>query len=428
MAADRAADGVVDGVIDLDHHDPDFLAHRRDRLGHLRGTCPVAWNQHYGGYWLVTDYESVAAVARDNDTFAHRYEPDAADGIDYQGIAGVPRPRSVPRQGVAELDGAVHFDLRRAMHPFLSPQEVERMRPRVQQVCDEFLDEVVEAGRCDLVHDFATPVPAVITLDMLGMPTENWKHWADFFHAATAYRHDEPEFIEAMARWQDMRDELMAFVQLRRAEPSDDLTTAILTTPMDGALLDDPAAADVLWNLVAGGVDTTTSLVSWGLHHLGTHPEDRAALLSDRAAVPTAVEEFLRHFCPNEAMTRTATRDVELGGRRIRRGDVVLISWLAANHDEAQFDDADVVDISRPVNRHLSFGLGGHRCIGSHLARSMSEQMIGEVLERIPDYALDGAAFQPNPPRLLMSGVRSMPVSFTPGPRRGAARGRPPNA
>jgi cytochrome P450 len=419
---------VRDGVIDLDHHDPRFLEHRLEQLGHLRRACPVAWNQHYGGYWLVTDYESVAAVARDNDTFAHRYEPGAADGIDYQGIAGVPRPRSVPRQGVAEQDGPVHFDLRRVMHPFLSPQEVERNRPRVQEVCDRFLDDVVESGECDLVHDFATPVPAVLTLDMLGMPTENWKHWADFFHAATSYRHDEPEFLAAMSRWQDMRDELMAFVQLRRAEPSEDLTTAILTNEMGGDHLDDVTACDVLWNLVAGGVDTTTSLVSWGLHHLGTHPEDRAALLADPAAVPTAVEELLRHHCPNEAMTRTATRDVELGGRQVRRGDVVLISWLAANHDEAQFESPDTVDIGRQVNRHLSFGLGGHRCIGSHLARSMSETMLCSVLDRMPDYEVDGARFSPNPPRLLMSGVRAMPVSFTPGPRRGAPRDPPSTA
>ncbi len=260
-----------DGAIDIDHHDPEFLADRLQRFGHLRRTCPVAWNEHYGGYWLVTDYESVAAVARDNETFAHRYSPEPEGGIIFNGIAGVPRPRSVPRQGVAEQDGPVHFDLRRVMHPFLSPREVQRKQPMVEQVCTESIDRFIESGRCDLVDDFATPVPAVLTLDMLGMPTANWKHWADFFHAATSYRPEEPEFIAAMSRWQDMRDELMAFVQVRRSEPSDDLTTAILTNEMGGAPLDDVAACDVLWNLVAGGVDTTTSLVSWGLHHLG-HP------------------------------------------------------------------------------------------------------------------------------------------------------------
>ena len=242
-----------DGSIDLDHNDPDFLAHRLERFGHLRRSCPVARNEHYGGYWLVTDYESVAAVARDNETFAHRYSPEPEDGIRYNGIAGVPRPRSVPRQGVAEQDGPVHFDLRRVMHPFLSPQEVQRKRPDVERACTEFIDGFIESGECDLVHDFATPVPAVLTLDMLGMPTANWKHWADFFHAATSYRPEEPEFIAAMSRWQDMRDELMDFVQQRRAEPAADLTTAILTNEMGGELLNDVTACDVLWNLVAHG-------------------------------------------------------------------------------------------------------------------------------------------------------------------------------
>lgn len=412
------SDDPTDCVIDLDHLDPEFLARRARHLGHLRRTCPVAWNEHHGGYWLVTDYESVAEVARDNDTFAHRYSPEPEDGVLYNGIAGVPRPRSVPRQGVAEQDGPVHFDLRRVMHPFLSPQEVQRKVPAVRRVCTEFIDAFVETGECDLVHDFATPVPAVMTLDMLGMPTENWKHWADFFHAATAYERHEPEFLEAMSRWQDMRDELMDLVAQRRADPTDDLTTAILTNEMGGALLDDVTACDVLWNLVAGGVDTTTSLVSWGLHHLGTNTADRQALLSDPSGLPAAIEEFLRHFCPNEAMTRTATRDTVLGGRRIRRGDIVMISWLAANHDEAQFERADEVEIARQVNRHLSFGLGGHRCIGSHLARSMSEVMFAEILGRLPDYEIDAAAFRPSPPRILMTSVRSMPVTFTPSPAR----------
>ncbi len=142
-------------------------------------------------------------------------------------------------------------------------------------------------------------------------------------------------------------------------------------------------------------------------------------MLADRAGLPMAIEEFLRHFCPNEAMTRTATRDVELGGRQVRRGDIVMISWLSANHDESQFEDPEAVDIGREVNRHLSFGLGGHRCIGSHLARSLSEVMLAEVLDRLPDYEIDESQFRPNPPRLLMSGVRSMPVTFTPGDRSG---------
>ena len=133
------------------------------------------------------------------------------------------------------------------------------------------------------------------------------------------------------------------------------------------------------------------------------------------------MEEFLRYYSPSETLTRTATRDVELGGREIRRGDVVFISWVAANHDPSVFDGAEEVLIDRAVNKHLAFGLGGHRCIGSSIARIESQLMLGDVLARIGDYEIDAESFKPYPGNLLMTGVVSMPVSFTPRARLGAA-------
>ena len=182
----------------------------------------------------------------------------------------------------------------------------------------------------------------------------------------------------------------------------------------------DDEITGIMWNLVAGGLDTTTSLVSWGLHHLGTHTDDRARLIDDPGLIGAAVEEFLRYYSPSETLTRTATRDVELGGRQIRRGDVVFISWVSANHDPAAFDRADEVSIDRAVNKHLAFGLGGHRCIGSSIARIESQLMLGDVLARIGDYEIDADAFKPYPGNLLMTGVVSMPVRFTPTARSGA--------
>ncbi len=156
-----------------------------------------------------------------------------------------------------------------------------------------------------------------------------------------------------------------------------------------------------------------------GLHHLGTHPGDRQRLIDDPSLIPAAVEEFLRHYSPSESLTRTATRDVELGGRQIKRGDVVFISWVAANHDPAMFGEADEVRIERAENKHLAFGLGGHRCIGSNIARIESELMIADVLRRVPDYVIDPDGFRSYPGNLLMTGVVTMPVRFTPGIRSG---------
>ena len=412
---------LAPGTIDVDHQASDFVAGRHHRYSELRAGCPVVFNQHYGGFWMVTDYESVAAVARDNETFAHKYEPDSDDGISYHGICGIPRPSYVPRMGVSEIDGPEHADLRRVLNPHMTPRAIERQRRRMEAVSAWFLDQIVEAGAADLVLDYATPVPAVLTLELMGMESSNWEHYADFFHATASYEPTDARFRSAVARRDDMWAELAGFAAFRRANPADDVTTALVTAVIDGRPLTDDEITGIMWNLVAGGLDTTTSLVSWGLHHLGTHHDDRARLIDDPGLIPAAVEEFLRYYSPSETLTRTATRDVELGGRQIRGGDVVFISWVAANHDPSVFDDADELRIGRTVNKHLAFGLGGHRCIGSSIARIESALMLCDVLRRIGDYEIDLDGFKPYPGNLLMTGVVSMPVTFHPRVRLGAA-------
>lgn len=406
-----------DCTVDIDLHSPAFIADRHRRYAELRQGCPVAWNVDHEGLWIVTDYDSVAQVARDNETFAHRYEAEPEpDGFQYRGILGVPRPPGAMRQGVSEIDGPEHADLRRVLNPFLTPHRVDDLRVRTATLAHELIDGFIGSGQADLVHDFATPLPAVLTLEMMGMPSDNWKHFADFFHAATSYSPRSPEFKAAAARWPDMMAEILEHAELRRRDPANDITTALVSTPIDGHLLEDADVGNVMWNLVAGGIDTTTSLVAWGLHHLGTHAENRDRLLADRSLVPLAVEEFLRHFCPSESLTRTATRDVELNGASIKRGDLVMISWVSANHDEQMFENAGDIVIDREVNRHLAFGLGGHRCIGSNLARMEAEVMIDAVLDRIPRYEVDEDRFVPSPGNILVSSVVSMPVTFPPGP------------
>lgn len=407
--------------IDVDHQGREWVRSRHERYADLRSECPVVFNEHHGGFWMVTDYESVAAVARDNETFAHKYEPAADDGIDYHGICGIPRPPQTPRMGVSEIDGPAHADLRRVLNPFMVTKAVEASRERIAHVSSWFLDEMIEAGEGDLILDYATPVPGVMTLEMMGMPSTNWRYYADFFHATSSFKPSDREFQEAVSRVGDMWGELGELARARRADPGDDLTSAIVASEIDGRLLTDDEVVGILWNLVAGGLDTTTSLVGWGLHHLGTNPADRQRLIDDPTAIPAAVEEFLRFYSPSESLTRTATRDVELGGRRIKRGDVVFISWVSANRDESMFPHADRVDLERAENKHLAFGLGGHRCIGSSIARVESELMIADVLARMPDYEIDADGFRPYPGNLLMTGVVTMPVRFSPGVRSGVA-------
>jgi cytochrome P450 len=177
----------------------------------------------------------------------------------------------------------------------------------------------------------------------------------------------------------------------------------------------------VLWNLVGGGLDTTTSLTSLALHHLDMDTDQRAWLAADADRLVIATEEYLRYFSVNETLTRTVTRDVELGGQQLKKGDVVLISWLSANHDEAEFERPGDVVLDRAPNRHLAFGVGPHRCIGMHLARTMFQVIVRQVLRRMPDYRVDRDAtrfYSGNP---TLTGIVSMPATFSPGRREGPA-------
>jgi cytochrome P450 len=405
--------------IELDPNAPEFLANRFEELARLRRECPVAWNKTHDGFWMVTGYEGVQAVARDNETFAHKFEPGAPDGIDYWGIVGIPRAPERPKVGIAETDGPEHHELRRALNPWFAPQVVERSLPLMHEVATWFLDQWVERGEMDLVLDYTTPVPAVLTLQMMGLPCGQWEHFAEFFHATSLHPQGSPEHDAAMARIPEMRAELLGHAEARRADPHDDLTSFLVGLQLNGRSLSDEEIGNIMFNLVAGGLDTTTSLTSWALYHLGMQPEKRQRLVEEPSLLPTAIEEFLRYVSPNETLSRTASRDADLCGHRVKAGDRVLISWLSANHDESVFPDADQIVIDRADNRHLAFGLGGHRCIGSHVARAQARVIIGEVLRRIPDYVVDVDRFEPYPDSPLMTGVGKMPVTFTPAAREG---------
>jgi cytochrome P450 len=408
--------------VDFDHHSADFHDDRHAQWAELR-KCPVAWNPRYGGFWVVTGYDEVAAVSRDGDTFSSRYTPDSDDGIDYLGITGVPRGKMMPTIGIAEVEGNIHQALRKVLNPYLVPQAVAGMEPLMEAAATWFLDQKIEDGAMDMVHDFTNPVPAILTMDLVGLPLDNWKHYADFFHATIAYRPGNPEFDHAMANIGAMVTELREEGIARREEPRDDLLTALVHLELDdGRTLTDDEVGAVLWNLVGGGLDTTTSLTSLSLHHLAEHPDQRRRLIEDPSLLPSATEEFLRYFSVNETLTRTVTRDVELGGQQLSRGDHLLLSWLSANRDEEQFPAADSVVLEREPNRHLAFGVGPHRCIGLHLARTMFQVLVRHVLARIPDYEVDREAtrfYEGNPE---LNGVVTMPVTFTPGERVGPAQ------
>ena len=405
-------------TVDFDHHDPDWHEHRVERWRDLR-RCPVAFNERYGGFWVVSGHDEVAAVSRDAETFSSLHLPEPTDGVRWLGIAGIPRGRSIPTSGIAEVEGPAHLALRRVMNPFLVPQAVEAMRPLMQAAATWFLDERIETGALDLVDDLASPVPAVVTMALVGLPLDDWRDYAELFHGTIAYRRGQPEFDRAVANVPAMLARLGRVAAARREDPGDDLLSALVLMEAGGRRLTDAEVQSVLWNLVGGGLDTTTSLTALALHHLDAHPDLRARLVAEPGLLDGATEEFLRYFSVNETLTRTVARDTELGGQHLGRGDHLMLSWLSANRDGSVFDRPDEVVLDRATNPHLAFGVGPHRCIGMHMARVMFKVLMGEVLTRIPDYRVDRDAtrFYAGNPEL--NGVVTMPATFTPGPRVG---------
>jgi cytochrome P450 len=219
-----------------------------------------------------------------------------------------------------------------------------------------------------------------------------------------------------------MIDGLLKLAAARRADPGDDLTSFLVQFEFDGKHLDDNQLIDILWNLIGGGVDTTTSLTALSLLHLGTHPDLRQQLIDRPQLYRSAADEFLRYCSVNKTLSRTVSCDTVLGGQQLRRNDQVLISWLAANHDAQEFDRPDDVVLDRAPNRHVAFGLGPHRCIGAPLARVMFEVMVKAVLGRIPDYVVDVDGVHHYAGNPSMTGLGRLPITFTPGTSLGTSR------
>jgi cytochrome P450 len=414
------ADAMADrATVDFDHHDRDFHEERHARWAELR-RCPVAYNTNYGGFWVVSGYDEVATVSRDAETFTSRYGPEPDDGIDYLGIAGLPRG-GIPPQGIAEVEGSRHGALRRVLNRFLAPPAIARLQPLMEATTTWFIDQRIETGGIDLVLDLANPVPAILTMELVGLPRDSWPRYAAVFHGTVSYRPGSPEYREAIANVPSMVAELQGEIDARRRQPGDDLLTQLVEMEVDGdhdgrRRLTDDELVSVLWNLVAGGLDTTTSLTSLTLYHLDGHHDLRRRLVDQPRLLGAATDEFLRYFSVNETLTRTVTRDVELGGQQLRRGDHLMLSWLSANRDPRAFERPDEVDLDRERNPHLAFGVGPHRCIGMHMARTMFQVLVGQVLARMPDYQVDRAAtrfYQGNP---QLNGAVRMPTTFTPGP------------
>jgi len=377
-----------------------------------RSQCPVGWTEHNGGYWVVSGYEEVAAAFRDWEHFSSaRTDPEVSSIV----LGDSRLPLLTPE----EIDPPDWYPVRRILSELLAPRAAERLRPRVQHWTTHFVDQFIEAGACDFTDDLTVPVPGAVTLEWLGFPQSDWRAISGAFHDTAAYPRGTAQHRAAQIAFGDVMACIRDEVAAREHSPRDDAMTAIAFHEIDGERIPSEVAESIVFMTVGGGVDTTTALIGAALIHLAQHPGDRQRLIDEPDLLVTATEEFLRYYPPARTHARTVKEDVEFAGCPMRAGDRVLLSETSSGRDESAFPDADRFVIDRNPNRHLSFGVGLHRCVGSHLARLEFTEVITAVLTRLPRYEIDFDRVVEYPNWASVGGWAQLPATFTPGPRLG---------
>jgi cytochrome P450 len=401
----------------FDRHAPDY----RDRFGEItkemHAKCPVAWSDTYDGHWVVSGYQELFDIARRADILSNDNDPNG----ERRGYKGITIPSmSTAQNGFIEMDPPEQRHYRQALNPYLSPAAVARWKPVAEELVRAAIDEKIETGSIDFVDDLANIVPAVLTLAMTGLPLADWPFYCEPTHAIVYTPTDSPARAGVMEQVMNMVLRLYAAVAEVRQRPRPGLIDALINAEINGKAPTDDDIAGALVLLITGGFDTTTALTAHTLEYLGENPGERERLSRERATLlDSATEEFLRFFTPAPGDGRTISADCEIAGTRFKEGERLWLSWAMANRDAKVFPDPDSIDMARTGNRHASFGLGIHRCIGSNVARMTFKTMLTAVLDRMPDYVVDPARTEHYETIGVIQGMQHLCATFTPGKRLG---------
>jgi hypothetical protein len=318
------------------------------------------------------------------------------------------------------LDPPNHTRLRALASAAFTVRRVESLRSHIQEIMDGLLDRVVEKGEMDLIAEFASPAPAIVTAELLGVPVadhQQLKDWsADFAEMLGNFQHNPDRFPKILNSVSSMCEYFRSTMKEQRVRPQDGLVSAMMAANVDGAkLTEDEIIANLIVTMV-GGQETTTNLIGNGILTLLRNPESLQRLREDASLIPSAVEELLRYESPSQHTARLAPADVELGGKQIKKRQAVIAVMGAANRDPERFPDPDKLDIERKDNRHVAFGWAAHFCFGAHLARIEGQIAISTLLRRLPNLALETTTPLRWRDNLGLRGLTALPVRFERAP------------
>ena len=387
----------------FDHLAPELAATLPDTMARMRGLCPVAHSDRHGGFWVVSGYEDALSVAQNWEVFSSAH-----------GLAILPS-QGVVRNLPVETDPPEHRIYKRLINPYFTPAAVAPWEQPTRDLVTRLIDGFIEDGSCEFMDAFARPLPSLAFFDLaIHAPAEDLEEVARL-----ASRSSTPNAPDARECWLGLYAWIKEFITQRRgARSRGDVVDAVLNARIDGRPLTEDEIIGTVQLLILGGLETTAGALGLMLIRFCNQPEIPALLRGRPELMSRAVEELLRLEPSFVSVGRTAVRDAELDGQRISKGDKVLIHWASANRDRAEFGNPDVFEIDRERNRHLSFGVGPHRCAGSNLARLNLRVALEELVRRLGDLRLQDGADISYHAGLTRSPL-TLPIAFTPGPRAG---------
>jgi len=359
-------------------------------------------HRHSGpDFWAVTRLEDVVAVSRDPETFCSSRGTLLSD---------LERP-IIPRQSILYIDPPEHAQYRKLVQPAFSPGRLRKLEEWIRATTRELLDALPAGEPVEFVSAFAAELPLLVIAEMLGVPGSDrarFKRWSDAAIAAGT----EPT-PENMAESAELFQYFAGVLAERRVRPVDDVLSTLVGCEIDGERLSEFDLLSFCLTLLVAGNETTRNLLSHGMLALATHPDQLELLREDPALLPRAIEEMLRWGSPILAFLRTATRDAEVRGTRIREGERLFLIYAAANRDEGAFgDDAEAFRVTRDATGHVAFGFGEHFCLGAALARMEGRIAFEELLARYRGFALAGEVERV--PSMIVRGIAALPVALEP--------------
>jgi cytochrome P450 len=389
---------VTDWLNDFDHTDPRWTEDPFPIWEELRAHSPVVHTERFLGCYMPTTYEAVRAIANDSEHFSSR-----------RIIVRDVRPEQVAKAPPITSDPPEHKPAKQLLLPPFTPDAMKKLEPRVRAICNELIDEFIADGKCDAAARYTKHIPVRAIAHMLGIPETDGDLFIKWIHQILELGIKSQETLMKAAG--EMDAYFAGHIEHRKTHPSDDLISTMMNArTKSGQPLADEHVRGSLRLLLIAGIDTTWSAIGASLWHLARTPADRERLVREPSLMPLAVEELLRAYSP-VTMAREVMKEATVSGCPMKPGNMVLLSFPAANRDPAVFPDADKVVLDRKENRHAAFGLGIHRCVGSNLARMEMTVALEEWLKRIPDFRLDPAG-KVTWSEGTVRGPRQLPVLF----------------